>query len=94
MSNSCLKPSLVRSLLKMVKPGKFFTVRFIKADGQERVMNCRQGVKKYLKGGQSSISQKKNLVPVFDVKVGDYRCFDINRVLELRANKVSLAVNI
>ena len=31
--------------------GAFFTVKFIKKDGTERIMNCRLGVKKYLKGG-------------------------------------------
>jgi hypothetical protein len=63
------------SLLKAVEivlaqkgEGTFFTVEFIKrSTGELRVMNCRGGVAKYVKGvGMSYDPSKKGLVPVWE----------------------------
>jgi hypothetical protein len=70
--------------------GAFFTVTFIKADGSVRVMNGRTGVTKHLKGGESTIKDKPNLYGCFDVKANGYRCFNMDTVLELKVNKVTL----
>ena len=50
---------------------KFFTVSFIKrGDGSLRVMNCRKGVKKHLKGGKIAYDPKsKGLVGIWDAQV-------------------------
>jgi hypothetical protein len=65
--------------------GKFFTVTFIKKDGTTRVMNARLGVKAYLKGGELPYdAAAKGLIPVFDVKTGDYRMININTLTNLK----------
>ena len=66
--------------------GKWFSVRFEKADGTMREMRCRRGVKKHLKGGTSTIAGKPELISVFDIDKGEYRCFNINKVHKIRAN--------
>ncbi len=46
---------------------KFFTVTFIKKNGEERVMNGRLGVHKHTKGGTLKYNPaKRNMVVVFD----------------------------
>lgn len=66
--------------------GKMFTVCFIKKDGTERIMNCRLGVKKHLKGGASTTSHKKNLVTVYDVKAEGYRNINLDTIKWIKAN--------
>ncbi|NIU01634.1 MAG: hypothetical protein GWN01_12180 [Nitrosopumilaceae archaeon] len=68
--------------------GKMFTVEFEKANGEKRKMNCRTGVKKHLKGGETTYNKadKKG----GDVTIGvyengnDYRCFKASKVLSLK----------
>lgn len=79
-----LKPETVRGVVFNLG-GKVFTVVFHKADGTERVLNGRRGVRKHLRGGESTISERPHLVGVYDYGARDYRCFDDRRVLELRA---------
>lgn len=79
-----IEPDDVAEFLSTIPESQIFTVKFIKADGSVRTMNCRRGVKKYLKGGLSTIRHKKNLVSVFDMRIGEYRCFDINCVLDIK----------
>jgi hypothetical protein len=65
--------------------GKFFTVTFIKKDGSVRVMNARLGVKAYLKGGELPYDPaSKGLIPVYDVKTGDYRMVNVNTITSLK----------
>jgi hypothetical protein len=65
--------------------GDFFTVTFIKKDGSTRVMNARFGVKKYLKGGELPYDPiSKGLLPVYDVKVEDYRMININTIISAK----------
>jgi len=81
-----LKPHTVRQILNTTKNGKIFTVVFMKLNGDLRAMNCRRGVRKYLKGGKSTIAGNPNLISVFDTLKKDYRCIDITRVLSISAN--------
>lgn len=74
-----LKPTLVRAFLDVIPKSRIFTVTFTKKDGTSRVMNCRRDVRKHLKGGESTIADKPNLVSVYEMG-GGYRCFDIRRV--------------
>lgn len=76
----------VPTLLRLQEPGAFYTVVFTKrTTGETRVMNCRQGVKKHLKGGEAAYNfSVKGLVPVFDVQKGAYRCFPLAGVIEIR----------
>jgi len=73
-----------KQLIKDTK-GKFFTVTFIKKDGTTRIMNARLGVKAYLKGGELPYDpEAKGLIPVYDVKTGDYRMVNINTITDLK----------
>jgi len=67
--------------------GKFVGVKFIKADGSVRRMNCRGGVEKYLKGGKSWHQKVNNrqYVSVFDVKAMDYRLVNVNTIISIRS---------
>ena len=60
------KEDLMKSMVD--SKGQIFTITFFKRkDGSQRVMNCRYGVRSYLKGGSlpydpnKKISLKKNL---------------------------------
>lgn len=72
--------------------GKVFSVRFIKADGSIREMKCRTGVTKHLKGGTSTISHKPELYGVYDMEKQAYRCFNLNKVLEVKCGSVAYKV--
>jgi len=73
-----------KQMIKDTK-GKFFTVTFIKKDGSTRVMNARLGVKAYLKGGELPYDpEEKGLIPVYDVKTGDYRMINVNTITKLK----------
>lgn len=73
-----------KQMIKDTK-GKFFTVTFIKKDGSTRVMNARLGVKAYLKGGELPYNpESKGLIPVYDVKTGDYRMVNVNTITKLK----------
>ena len=66
--------------------GKFFTVTFTKrTTGERRVMNGKQGVRRYLKGGPAAYSfQEKGLIPVFDITKSEYRSIPIEGISELK----------
>ena len=73
--------------------GKFFTVTFIKKDGNTRVMNARLGVKVYQRGGQLAYdAEEKGLIPVWDPKAHNatgqgYRMIPINTITNLKIGK-------
>ena len=71
-----------KRMVEEVSDGKVFTVTFVKrSTGLERVMNCRKGVKKHLKGGVKAYdSKKKNLVCVFDMQAGGYRSIALESI--------------
>jgi hypothetical protein len=74
-----------KQLMKDTK-GKFFTVTFIKrTDGTKRVMNCRLGVKAYLKGGDLPFNpEAKQLLPVYDIGSKGYRLISLDSVIHLK----------
>jgi len=56
------------------RTGKFFTVHFRKKDNSIRVMNCRGGVKRHLRGGQRAWDpEPKGMVFVWDTESKGYR---------------------
>jgi len=65
--------------------GRFFTVKFIKrSNNQKRVMNCRLGVQKHLRGGEKSYSDsEKQLVTVYDLQAKGYRAIALEGLLEI-----------
>ena len=66
--------------------GKFFTVTFTKrTTGEERILNGRQGVKRYLKGGPAAYNfAEKKLLPVFDCQIQAYRSIPVEGISELK----------
>lgn len=88
-----LEPKVVKAILNNTPKSEFFTVTFQKSDGSTRSMTCRRGVKKHLKGGESTISHKPNLISVFDTAKGEYRCFNITRVISIHTHGATYAVS-
>ena len=63
--------------------GKIMTVKFVKKDGSLRVMNCRLGVTKHLKGGNSTLNPDK-FITVYDLKSEGYRAIDKESILDVK----------
>ena len=90
----------IQKFKEIVQGGQMFTVKFIKADGTERVMNARMGVSKYVKGSQPKITGKRNStlaktnqIGVYemkgtstDVEEKNYKTINLNTLIELKAN--------
>lgn len=71
-------------LLEKIK-GKIFTVAFVKKDGSKRIMNCRLGVKRHLKGGELPYDPlSKGLLPVFDMQKRQYRMINLMTIYNLK----------
>ena len=66
--------------------GKFFSVEFIKRDGKTRVMLCRVGVTKYLKGGKRTVGNDVQVV--FDMHKMQYRSFRYDSVIKINQEKI------
>lgn len=66
--------------------GKFFSVEFIKRDGTTRVMLCKVGVTKYLKGGKRTVGNDVQVV--FDMHKMQYRSFRYDSVIKINQEKV------
>lgn len=73
--------------------GRFFSVLFVKADGTIRKMNCRGGVRKFLKNADAAPRKApEGVFVVFDVKAMGYRSIPMERILAIRADKAEAAV--
>jgi hypothetical protein len=81
-----IQENLVNAFDDLSASGKFFTIVFEKKDGTVRTLNGRRGVTSYLKGTGGSRKLPKNLRTVWDRPVLNYRSFDINRLIEVRAH--------
>ena len=61
--------------------GRFFSVDFIKKNGEHRHMLARKGVKKHVSGKGSKYSPiEKMLSCVFDVKKDSYRMINLHTI--------------
>lgn len=80
--------------VKMIRAtnGKFFSVDFIKSNGELRHMTARLGVKKHLKGGESTIKHKENLIGCFDSVNNGYRCINANTLQQVKIAGVEYQV--
>jgi hypothetical protein len=63
--------------------GRFVSVTFQKADGTLRVMLCRLGVTKHLKGGESKLNADQYLT-VFDVQKEAYRAINRDTIVSVK----------
>lgn len=65
--------------------GQVFSVVFTKKDGSVRHMNCRTGVKKYVKGvGLAFDAKEKGLFGVYDMQSKGYRFINVNTIQGLQ----------
>lgn len=78
-----LKPTEYRKMLKL--EGEHMKEHYVQETENFMTMTCRTGVKKDLKGGESTIKHKADLVSVNLTNGKGYRCFSAYNVLELRA---------
>ena len=61
-------------LIDSINNGQIFTATFIKKNGDTRIMNCRKGVAKHVKGGSLSFDPKeRGLIGVYDLISKGYR---------------------
>ena len=79
--------------------GKFYTVKFIKKNGEIRILNGRQGVHNSkhapLKGVGLAYNPKDyGLVNVFDVQKKAYRMINLNTLQELTINNQTYEVGV
>lgn len=86
---SHLHPENVRYFIDAIPNGQFFTVKFTKLNGEERVMQCQHGVGKHVKGtGQPKTDP--NLITVWEPAEESYKSFRADRVISIRAQGMLL----
>ena len=77
---------MLRNLIKATN-SMFFTITWIKKNGEERTMTVKDGVesKLALPKGQGSNKQEaySNLITLFDVQAGHYKSVNLDTVTKL-----------
>ena len=86
------KREMLRSLIKATN-NLFFSITFVKKNGEQRTLTVRDGVesKLALPKGQGSNNQEhcSNLITLFDVQAGHYKSVNLDTVTSIRcADKV------
>ena len=86
------KREMLRNLIKATN-SMFFTISWIKKNGEERTMTVKDGVEKYLvhpKGiGSNNQEHYSNLITLFDVQDGRYKSVNLDTVTSVRCgNKI------
>ena len=77
---------LKRKIIDQVtRGGRFFQVGFVKLDGSYRMMTCKLGVTKHLKGGVAY--SKDNLLTVFDMDKLSYRHVNLDTLSYLKCGE-------
>lgn len=76
-----------KDVLGKIRNGQIFTVRFVKKDGTERMMNCRRSVNKNQAGGELKYDPAQHgLIPVYDMQLGAYRMINPSTTTEIKTN--------
>lgn len=85
---------LARILSGMTDSPRIFSVRFVKrTNGEVRRMVCRFGVTSYLRGGGRAYEfEDYNLLCVFDIQKKEYRCINLEGLLEAKIEGVKYSV--
>jgi len=83
--NKITDQNKIREMILSSK-GKIFSVHFVKKNGEERTMVVRLGVKKHLKGGDSTTAHIPNLVTGFDMVKKAYRCINLETIRWIKVN--------
>ena len=80
------KREMLRNLIKATN-SMFFTITWIKKNGEERTMTVKDGVesKLALPKGQGSNNQEAydNLITLFDINAGHYKSVNLDTVTKL-----------
>lgn len=79
-----IDPEMVRRTVG-AQGSRTFSVLFRKQNGKLRRLNTRRGVRCKLAGGRSTIKSKSHLMTSYDLQKHAWRCFNIERVVEIRA---------
>ena len=67
--------------------GKIFSAVFVKKNCEKRLMGCRLGVSKYVKGvGLKFKPEEKSLIGVFDMVKRAYRFINLSTIEKLKIN--------
>lgn len=84
------KREMLRSLIKATQ-GNFFSINFVKKNGEERTLTVRDGVesKLALPKGQGSNNQEafSNLITLFDVQAGHYKSINLDTMTHLKCGE-------
>ncbi len=75
--------------LNSLNDGRFFSIKFHKADGSIRKMIARTGVKRNLQGNPRYNPDDHNIFIVWSVNDEAYRSIRVDRVFEVKANGVT-----
>lgn len=86
------KREMLRNLIKATN-SMFFTITWIKKNGEERTMTVKDGVENHLvypKGvGSNRQEHCPNLITLFDLKDGRYKSVNLDTVTSVRCgNKI------
>ena len=92
LENEMTKREMLRNLIKATN-GLFFSVTWVKNNGEERTMTVKDGVEKHLvhpKGiGSNRQEHCPNLITLFDVQAGRYKSVNLDTVTSVRCgNKI------
>jgi len=74
--------------------GRIFSSTFIKKDNTIRTLTCRLGKRYKSKTGRNAPykAQNYNLLPVYDMKIKDFRMLNFNTLLTLTINKTNYKI--
>ena len=76
----------LETLKSVSKSGKIYSVVFTKKDGSERIMSCRQGVTKHLRGGTSTTAHIPHLLTTYSCNDKGYRNINICTISQIKGN--------
>lgn len=81
------KREMLKNLIKATN-SMFFTITWVKKNGEERTMTVKDGVEKHLahpKGvGSNNQESYSNLITLFDVQDGRYKSVNLDTVKSLK----------
>lgn len=72
-------------IIRNIKGNHAFTVEFVKKDGTLRKMNAVLKCVKHLKGGESTIKHKSNLIGCYDMQSKGYRAINTDTLKWVKA---------
>ena len=91
-----------RELISNLKNGTIYSVKFVKKDGTERLLNSIKGTSRGVKGvGLKFDAEERNLIPVYDIQLAKkdpsnpdkcWRMVNVETLLEVNVNHETFQV--